>query len=43
MGEGDVLFINGEEPGNTLTLGRSWGKPQISPKGILEGSSKKIT
>jgi len=42
MGEGDVLLSKREEPENTDTLGSSKGKPQMCPKGIWEGSSKKV-
>jgi len=40
--EEDVHLSNREEPGNTVTVESSRGKPQICPRGTLEGSSKKV-
>jgi len=41
MGEGQVLLSGREEPGNTVNLRSSRGKPQICPRRFWEGSSKK--
>jgi len=42
MGKGDVHLSDREEPGNSVTLGSSGGNPQIFPREIWEGSSKKM-
>lgn len=42
-GEGDVPLSATKEPRNAVTSGCSKGKPQICPRGLWEGFSKKVT
>ena len=42
MREGGVPLSDREEPGNTVTSGSSMEKPHICPRGLWEGSSRKI-
>ena len=42
-GEWVVLPSDGKEPGNTAAVGNSRGKPQICPRGIWDGSLKRVT